>query len=181
MSGPPPPPGAGMPGGGLLPNMPLWYPPMSVKWIATGLVIFAAAVANRFKPAVRRYFAHPLGFFLVALAAFMTFKYGFPPLAFALLFLLLNMWAVDESEGFVEAFKNRQECDAAARQAGQEAYPQFFEGFLGASDVEVVTRGKRWYVERVLKEHPEAIIDKGVQTSAVSGFSAQAGTSAGNT
>jgi hypothetical protein len=173
---------APMPGGGFLPNTPLWYPPMSVKWIITGLVIFAASVANRFKPEIRSYFSHPVGFFLIAVAAFVTFKQGFPPLAFALLFLLLNMWAVQTSEGFANAAKHRRECDAAASQyEGQEAYPQFFEGFLGASDVEVVTRGKRWFVEQVLKENPEAIIDKGVQTLAVSGLSAQGGTSAGTT
>ena len=177
----PPPGAAAMPGGGLLPNIPLWHPPMSIKWIATGLVIFAAAVSNRFKPTVRRYFSHPLGFFLIAAAAFFTFKHGFPPLAFAILFLLLNMWAVQTSEGFADAAKHRKECDAAANAAGQEAYPQFFEGFLGASDVEVVTRGKRWYVERVLKEHPEAIVDKGVLTQAISGLSAQGGTAAGTT
>ena len=171
-----------MPGGGLLPNTPLWYPPMSVKWIVTGLVIFAAAVANRFKPEIRRYFSNPVGFFLVAVAAFITFKHGFPPLAFALLFLLLNMWAVQTSEGFADAAKHRRECDAAAAQySGQEAYPQFFEGFIGSDDLELVTRRKKWFVERVLKENPEAIIDKGVQTMAVSGLSAQGGTSAGTT
>lgn len=164
--------------GGFLPGTPLWQPPMSLKWIATGLIIFAAAVSNRFKPTVRRYFAHPLGFFLVSVAAIWTFKYGFPPLAFALLFLLLNMWAVDTSEGYVDSVKHRRECDATA---GQGTYPQFFEGFLGASDVGVVTRGKRWFVERVLKEHPEAIVDKNVLTYPISGLSAQGGTGAGTT
>jgi hypothetical protein len=175
MSAPPPPGSVG----GFLTGPPIWHPPMSLKWIATGLIIFAASVSNRFKTNIRRYFAHPLGFFLVSVAAIWTFKYGFPPLAFALFFLLLNMWAVDTSEGYVDAVKHRRECDSAA--AGQEAYPQFFEGFLGASDVEVVTRGKRWFVERVLKEHPEAIVDKGVLTQAISGFSAQGGTAAGTT
>lgn len=170
-----------MPGGGFLPNTPLWYPPMSVKWILTGLVIFAASVANRFKPEIRRYFSNPVGFFLVAVAAFVTFKHGFAPLAFALLFLLLNMWAAQTSEGFANAAKHRIECDEAARNAGQGAYPQFFEGFIGTDDVELVTRGKKWFVERVLKENPEAIVDKGVLTQAISGFSAQGGTSAGTT
>lgn len=170
-----------MPGGGFLTSGPIWHPPMSLKWIATGLFIFAAAVANRFKSNVRKYFVTPIGFFLVALAAFLTFKHGFPPLAFAILFLLLNIWAVDESEGYVDAAKHLKECNTAANAAQQNSYPQFFEGFLGASDVEFVTNGKRWFVERVLKEHPEAIIDKGVLTQAISGFSAQGGTSAGNT
>lgn len=170
------------PGGGFLPNVPIWHPPMSLKWIATGLLIFAAAVSNRLKPALRRYFVNPLAFFLISVAAFAIFKYGFPPLAFALLFLLLNVWAVEESEGYVDALQNRAACETAARAQNAERYPQFFEGFLsGTNDVEFVTNGKRWFVERVLKEHPEAIVDKGVQTSAISGFSAQSGTNVGNT
>lgn len=175
----PVPPAPGI-GGGVLPNIPLWYPPMSLKWMATGLVVFAAAVANRVKPVYRRKFSSPLGFFLTALLAFATFKYGFPPLAFALLFFLLNVWAVDTSEGYVDAAKHRSECNKAAYE-GQEMYPQFFEGFLGASDVELVTNNKRWFVERVLKENPEAIVDKGVLTQAISGFSAQGSTTNGNT
>lgn len=170
-------PGAAV--GGFIPNIPIWYPPMSLNWILTALVVFAAAVANRLRPNVRRLFTSPAGFFATAIAAFATFKYGFSPLAFAILFFLLCVWAAQESEGFVERVKEREACDAMY--SGQEAYPQFFEGFLGASDVEFVTNGKRWFVERVLKEHPEAIIDKGVLTQAISGFSAQGATTAGTT
>lgn len=171
---------SGTAGGGLLPDIPLWYPPMSSKWILTGLVVFAAAVTNRIKPDIRRKFTSPLGFFLMALLSFVTFKYGFPPLAFALMFFLLNTWAVDTSEGYVDAVNNRRECNKTAYES-QEMYPQFFEGFLGASEVELVTNNKRWFVERVLKENPEAIVDKGVLTQAISGFSAQGSTTNGNT
>jgi hypothetical protein len=172
-------PTPGTSGGGFMPNIPIWYPPMSLNWIITGLVVFAAAVANRLRPNIRGYFTSPFGFFVTAAAAFGTFKYGFPPLAFAILFFLLSVWAAQESEGFVNRVKERKECDAMY--SGQEAYPQFFEGFIGASDVEFVTNGKRWFVERILKEHPEAIIDKGVLTQAISGFSAQGSTNVGNT
>lgn len=170
-----PPPGAGVAGGGLLPNIPLYYPPISVKWMLTILLIFVGSVANRFKPEVRQLFSGPVGFFAVAFLAFATFKYGFPPLAFALLFTLLMMWSTQTSEGFVNSAKNLQ-------YAGQELYPQFFEGFLGGMDsLDWVTNHKRWFVERVLKEHPEAIVDKGVLTLPISGFSAQGSTANGST
>lgn len=164
-----------MPGGGLqLP--PLWYPPMSLKWILTGLVVFAGAVANRLKPSVRALFTGPVGFFGSAVAAFAMFKYGFPPLAFAMVFFLLNVWAAEESEAFTNM------SPRADRYEGQEAYPQFFEGFFANIDsVEPVTNSKRWFVERVLKERPEAILEKGVLTLPISGFSAQGSTTAGST
>ena len=168
----PPPPGVG---GGILPNIPLYYPPISVKWMITILLIFVGSVANRFKPEVRQYFSNPVGFFGLAVVAFLTFKHGFPPLAFALLFVLLTMWATQTSEGFANSAKNIQ-------YAGQELYPQFFEGFLGGMDnLDWVTNHKRWFVERILKEHPEAIVDKGVLTLPISGFSAQGSTTAGST
>jgi hypothetical protein len=171
----PPLPGAGAAGGGLLPNIPLYYPPVSVKWMLTILLIFVGSVANRFKPEVRQYFTNPIGFFAIAVLAFATFKHGFHPLAFALLFVLLTMWATQTSEGFACAAKNIQ-------YAGQENYPQFFEGFLGGMDnIEWVTNHKRWFVERILKEHPEAIVDKGVLTLPISGFSAQGSTANGST
>jgi hypothetical protein len=169
---PPPGPSAG---GGLLLNVPLYYPPVSVKWMLTILLIFVGSVSNRFKPEVRKYFTGPVGFFVTAVLAFLTFKHGFAPLAFALLFVLLMMWSAQTSEGFACAAKNIQ-------YAGQELYPQFFEGFLGGMDsIEWVTNHKRWFVERVLKEHPEAIVDKGVLTLPISGFSAQGSTTAGST
>ena len=114
-------------GGGYLPNIPIWYPPMSVKWMATGLLLFCGAVANRFKPEVRALFTGPVGFFATAVLAAMLFQYGFPPLAFALLFVLLMMWSAQESllgEGWIEPPR---------------------EGFLNFSNtVDWVTRHKRW-------------------------------------
>jgi hypothetical protein len=168
-------PTPGVTGGGFLSNVPLYYPPVSVKWMLTILLIFIGSVANRFKPEVRKVFTGPVGFFATSVLAFLTFKHGFPPLAFALLFVLLTMWATQTSEGFACAAKNIQ-------YAGQELYPQFFEGFLGGMDsIEWVTNHKRWFVERVLKEHPEAIVDKGVLTLPISGFSAQGSTINGST
>lgn len=177
-----------MPGGGLgsglssglvnsLSNIPIWYPPMSLKWILTVLVLFVGSVANRLKPSVRAIFTSPIGFFGSSLAAFAMFKYGFAPLAFAMIFFLLNVWAAEESEAF-----SNQVAAQSSKYEGQEAYPQFFEGFLGGMDnLEWVTNNKRWFVERVLKERPEAILEKGVLTLPISGFSAQGSTTAGST
>jgi hypothetical protein len=168
-----PPPGGTT--GGFLPSMPIWYPPMSLNWIITALVVFAAAVANRVKPNIRSIFTSPIGFFITSFVAFGIFKYGFPPLAFAVLFFLLSIWAAQTSEGFAEQIAKKQ-------YGGQETYPQFFEGFLGCMNtVDLVTNNKRWFVERVLKEQPEGILEKGVLTLPISGFSAQGNTTSGST
>ncbi len=162
--------------GGFLPSIPIWYPPMSLNWIFTALVVFAAAVANRIKSNIRSIFTSPVGFFSTAVVAFIAFKYGFPPLAFAIMFFLLSVWAAQTSEGFADQKAREQQYN------GQEAYPQFFEGFLGCMDtIDLVTNNKRWFVERVLKEQPEGILEKGVLTLPISGLSAQGSTSAGST
>ena len=164
-----PPPG---PGGGFLPSGPIWYPPITTNWILTALVVFAGAVANRIRPEARAYITSPLAFFGIVVAAFYAFKYGFPPLAFALLFFLLNVWAAQTSmyEGWQQ------------QERGPLPPPETKEGFLNfANTFDWVANNKRWWVERVLKERPEAIIEKGVATYPISGFSAQGGTAAGNT
>jgi hypothetical protein len=153
------------PGGGLFQSpIPLWYPPLSAKWIATGLVVFAGAVVNKMEAKWRAPFATPLGFFLTAVAAVAMFEYGFPPAAFALLFFLLMAWSTQHAaETFVGS-------------AGRS------EGFLNPSAVDFVDNGQRkWFVEKVLKENPVGIQEKDVATYPVQGASAQAGTSAGNT
>jgi hypothetical protein len=131
-------------GGGLM-NMipqqlpPIWYPPITVKWILTALIVFAGAVAPRIPETYRQYIVHPLGFFLIAIASLGMYQWGFPPASFALLFFLLSVWA--------------------AHQTG------LTEGFLSASStVDWVNNSKRWYVEKVLREKPLGIQDKEVST-----------------
>jgi hypothetical protein len=130
-------------GGGLM-NMvpqlqPIWYPPITVKWLITGLIVFAGAVAPRIPDTYRTYIAHPVGFFITALAALGMYQWGFPPAAFALMFFLLAVWS--------------------AHQTSQT------EGFLAASSaVDWVNNSKRWYVEKVLRERPLGIQDKEVST-----------------
>jgi O-antigen ligase len=145
----------GIPGGAM--NFtPLWHPPVSVKWIGTGLIVFAGAVADRIQPRIRKAFTTPLGFFLSACVALAIFEYGFPPAAFAVLFFLLMVWSSHVS-------------------AAQENF------INGANTIDWVINDKKWYVEKVLKETPVAIQDKDVSTYPVAGQSAQAGTAAGNT
>ena len=118
---------------------PIWYPPITVKWIITGLIVFAGAVAPRIPDNYRGYVAHPLGFFVTALVALAMYQWGFPPAAFALMFFLLAVWS---------AHQTRET-----------------EGFLNASStVDWVNNSKRWYVEKVLRERPLGIQDKEVST-----------------
>lgn len=132
-----------IPGGGMIPGVPIWYPPVSIKIIATGLVVFAGAVSNRVQPSIRTFFAGPIGFFLTATAAILMFQYGFPPAAFALMFMLLMMWSAQSSANA--------------------------EGFLNATNtVDWVTSSKKWFVERTLKETPVAIQEKDVSTYPIS-------------
>lgn len=131
-------------------------PPIASKWIISGLVVFAGAVADRWNPSVRAAVVSPVGFFLIATAAIAAYEVGFPPASFAILFMLLNAWAVslaNKDEGFVN----------------------------GANTVDWVTNSKRWFVEKVLKERPIAIQEKDVATYPVEGPSAQGSISAGTT
>jgi hypothetical protein len=139
MAFPPPPP---VPGGG---STPIYHPPIASKWIITGLIVFAGSVANRWNPRIREAFVHPIGFFLTALSAIAVYQIGFPPAAFALLFLLLNAWATTLPH-------------------------RLKEGFLsGVNTIDWVTNDKRWFVEKVLKERPIGIQEKDVATYPVEG------------
>lgn len=133
---------------------PIWYPPVATQWIITVLIVFVGAVANRIPHVVRTLYTNPLGFFLTGAAAIALLRFGFAPIAFAVLFALLSIWAVEQFDT-----------------------P---EGFLnGSNTVDWVTNSKLWWVEKVLKESPVAIQDKDVDTYPVQGSSAQGGTSAG--
>lgn len=126
---------------------PIWYPPISIKWITTFILIFVGAVADRIESDVRKQIVSPLGFFMTSVIAVIVFQRGFPPGAFAILFMLLMVWSAQTLE----------ECK---------------EGFLNASNtVDWVTNSKKWYVEKVLKEHPIGIQERDVITYPVSGFS----------
>ena len=125
--------------GGSMNFTPIYYPPVAMKWIATGLIVFAGAVANKISPQIRQKISSMFGFFTTALLALAVYQVGFPPAAFAILFFLLSVWAA---------------------QVSSKA-----EGFLTATNtVDWVTNSKRWMVEKVLKERPAGIQEKEVTT-----------------
>jgi hypothetical protein len=142
-------------------TVPLYYPPIELKWILAAVLVFVGAVADRIDPAIRDVFASPLGFFAVSVFALLVFEYGFPPIAFALFFALLMMWSSSQVAGGADAAKPA-------------------EGF-DSDNLTVVTRPKKWFVERVLKEEPVAILERDVETYPVQGASAQSNTTAGTT
>jgi hypothetical protein len=132
-------PPAPFPGGGFTMNGPIWHPPVSSQWILASLIVFGGATANRIPSSVRTMITGPIGFFLIALTGLFAFKAKMYILTFALLFFLLNVWAV--------AMSNKA------------------EGFLNASNtMDWVQNSKRWFVEKVLKERPLAIQEKDVRT-----------------
>ena len=128
------------PGGAFnFPSTPIYYPPVSMKWIVTGLIVFMGAVANKINPEMRSKFSNPFGFFVTSLVVLAVYQYGFPPAAFALMFFLLMVWSADISAKT--------------------------EGFLvGIPAVDWVTNSKRWFVEKVLKERPAGIQEREVLT-----------------
>lgn len=120
---------------------PIWYPPISVPWIVSLVLILAAANVEALPPAVHSILAHPAGFFITFLVALAAFDAGFAPATFAILFFLLMVWATQKRR----------------------------EGFQAAHAVDWVTNNKRWFSEVVLKEKPMGIKDKDVATYPVQG------------
>jgi hypothetical protein len=152
--------------GGGFPAIPIWYPPVSMKWLATGLLLFLGAVAHRVKPHLRQYFVTPFGFFGTAVLAYVLYESVFPPMAFALLFVLLMMWSAQMSneEGW-RGGGGGEAIGGRAAGSGEEV-----DMFLNYSDMDYVNNNKRWFVERVLKEKPLGIQEKDVATYPVSGY-----------
>ena len=155
----PPPPGLPTQSFNNMMSGPIWYPPLSVQWIVTIFIVFVGAVSNRLAPRIRRVVVSPIGFFGLSVCAIGLYS-KFPPITFALLFFLLSVWSAQSTSHGNEGFLNAANV---------------------VPEVDWVTNSKRWYVEKVLKERPLGIQEKGVATYPVQGASAQAGTSAGNT
>ena len=135
---------------------PIWYPPIESRWIITIIIVLIASMYNRFNPAILKVFKNPIVFFIISLMALSSYKLGFPPGAFAIVFLLLIVWSSQITK--------------------QE------EGYLNASNtIDWVTNSQRWFVEKVLKERPVAIQEKSVDTLPIQSTSSQSGSSVGNT
>lgn len=120
---------------------PVWYPPISVPWIVSIGFVLAGANAEALPPMVHSILIHPAGFFVTLLVALAAFDAGFAPATFAVLFLLLMVWATHKRN----------------------------EGFRMANAVDWVTNNKRWFSEVVLKEKPVGIKEKDVSTYPVQG------------
>jgi len=121
-----------------MPSMPIWHPPIESKWIATIIIVFMGAVANRIPHSLRALIIQPVGFFLTSLAAMGCYWLHFFPATLAIFFFLLAVWSAE---------------------AGST------EGFLNASNtIDWVTNSKKWFVEKVLKERPLGIQEKDVST-----------------
>ena len=135
---------------------PIWLPPLEGHWIISAFIVFLAAVSNRLPNSIISIFTNPLGFFITALIALASYRNGFLPGAFAVLFFLLLVWS---------SHKSKQ-----------------VEGFLSASNtVDWVTNSQRWFVEKTLKERPLGIQEKDVATFPIQGSSSQSNNSNGTT
>ena len=133
---------SGSPGrGGVFFEKPIWYPPISVPWMISILLVFAAANAEALPPLIHQMFTHPAGFFVTFLVALAAYDTGFAPATFALLFFLLMIWATQQRR----------------------------EGFQLSPAVDWVTNNKRWFAEVVLKEKPMGVREKDVATYPVQG------------
>ena len=134
----------------------VWHPPIEIKWMIAIFIVFVGSVANRINPEILRVFTNTIGFFVTGLLALASFYFGFIPGAFAIIYFLLISWSLQLT-----------------------SKP---EGFLNASNtMDWVTNCQRWFVEKVLKERPIAIQEKGVNTFPVQGASSQSGSISGNT
>lgn len=122
---------------------PVWYPPISVPWIVSILLLIATVNVEALPASIHSFIHHPAGFFFVFMIAIAAFDAGFPPAMFAILYFLLSVWA-----------SNRVRST---------------EGFALSGTVDWVTNSKRWFVESVLKEKPLGIREKDVSTYPVQG------------
>ncbi len=135
----------------------MWMPPLSFKTIATGVLIIAATQADKLPNQLTTFVLHPLGFVLLSLIAISSFEYGNAPFSVALILLLLSVWASKKSTR-----------DLTSQYANQTFAPfglqENFVPYSPSGTIDWVTEPKKWFVERVLKENPLAIVAKDVQT-----------------
>lgn len=134
-------------------NSPIWMPPLSLKTIATIVFIVAAAQADKLPTSFTNILLHPAMFVILILIAISAFEYNSAPFAIALILLLLSVWSLKKSS-----------------QSSNQLYQNYSllnEGFMPYSPsgtIDWVTEPKKWFVERVMKENPLAIMAKDVKT-----------------
>ena len=141
--------------------MPIWMPPLSIKTIATIVFIISATQADKLPDQVSQFLLHPVGFSLSILIAISAFEYGAPAFGVAFILLLLSVWSAKKTSNY------RANNLADKTFAPFNISPLSNEGFVPYSPsgiIDWVNDPKKWFVERVLKENPLAIVAKDVQT-----------------
>lgn len=138
-------------------NLPLWMPPLSFKTIATISFVIGATQADKLPSQLTKFLLHPLGFILTSLIAISAFEYNSPTFAVALILLLLSIWAANKSSinNTVNDYSNKTFMPFST---------ESFVPYSPSGTIDWVTEPKKWFVERVMKENPLAIIAKDVHT-----------------
>lgn len=138
-------------------SIPTWMPPLSFQTIATAVLIIAATQADKLPNQLTRFIVHPLGFVLLSLIAISSFEYGAAPFSVALILLLLSVWAAKKtSRDLTSEYSNKTFAPFGLHEN--------FTTYSPSGTIDWVTEPKKWFVERVLKENPLAIVAKDVQT-----------------
>ncbi len=137
-------------------SMPLWMPPLSFKTIATIAFVIGATQADKLPSQLSQFLLHPVGFILTTLIAISAFEYNAPSFAVALILLLLSVWAAKKSTNtIVNDYTNK---------TFMPFNTESFVPYSPSGTIDWVTEPKKWFVERVMKENPLAIVAKDVQT-----------------
>ncbi len=137
-------------------SMPLWMPPLSFKTIATIAFVIGATQADKLPAQLSQFLLHPVGFILTTLIAISAFEYNAPSFAVALILLLLSVWAAKKSTNtIVNDYTNK---------TFMPFNTESFVPYSPSGTIDWVTEPKKWFVERVMKENPLAIVAKDVQT-----------------
>jgi hypothetical protein len=141
-------------------NMPLWMPPLSFKTIATISFVIGATQADKLPSQLSQFLLHPVGFILTTLIAISAFEYNSPSFAVALIILLLSVWAAKKSSmnNIINDYSNKTFMPFNTNNT------EPFVPYSPSGTIDWITEPKKWFVERVMKENPLAIIAKDVQT-----------------
>lgn len=145
-------------------NMPLWMPPLSFKTIATISFIIGASQADKLPSQLSQFLLHPIGFILTTLIAISAFEYNSPAFAVALILLLLSVWAAKKSSIVNNTINDYSNKTFMPFNTNNTNNTEPFVPYSPSGTIDWITEPKKWFVERVMKENPLAIVAKDVQT-----------------
>ena len=137
-------------------------PPLSIKNILTIVFIISATQADKLPNQISQFLLHPIGFILSSLIAISAFEYGASSFAIALVLLLLSVWAAKHSQNQLTNEPKTFAPFSLSSNLFDNSEP--FVSSSPSGTIDWVTEPKKWFVERVLKENPLAIMAKDVQT-----------------